>query len=401
MSSSASVLWRRPRRVVPIVLLAVLLPATLLAIVTLRARDASAHGSVVNPMSRNYSCWKRWGSQFQSPAMATEDPMCDQAWKADPNAMWNWNGLYREGVAGNHQAAIPDGQLCSGGQTGGTRYAALDNPGPWTATRVPNSFQLTVHDQARHGADYYKVYVTRQGFDPLTQRLRWSDLELVTTTGRIAPGVGSPSADQVLNGVNVGINVNAGTRTGRHVVYTIWQASHSDQSYYLCSDVIFGQGADPGTSGPGTPTPTIAPPTTWGPAPTTTPSPTPTTATPTPTTPAPITPTTTTPLPTTPGVKACAATYRVVSSWPSGFQGEVKVTAGGGAISGWRVTAAFPSGQTVNQAWNASVSGTGSSLVAGNVAWNGSLAPGASTSFGFLATSGSTDDAPTLTCTAS
>ncbi len=29
--------------------------------------------------------------------MVTEDPMCYQAWQADPNAMWNWNGLYREG----------------------------------------------------------------------------------------------------------------------------------------------------------------------------------------------------------------------------------------------------------------------------------------------------------------
>ena len=48
--------------------------------------------------------------------------MCWQAWQANPNAMWNWNGLFREGVAGNHQAAIPDGQLCSAGHTQGGRY---------------------------------------------------------------------------------------------------------------------------------------------------------------------------------------------------------------------------------------------------------------------------------------
>ena len=35
--------------------------------------------------------------------------MCWQAWQADTQAMWNWNSLYREGVAGNHQGAIPDG----------------------------------------------------------------------------------------------------------------------------------------------------------------------------------------------------------------------------------------------------------------------------------------------------
>ncbi|MCO6011142.1 lytic polysaccharide monooxygenase [Actinoallomurus purpureus] len=31
----------------------------------------------------------------------------------------------------------------------------------------------------RHGADHILVYVTRQGYNALTQPLRWSDLELV------------------------------------------------------------------------------------------------------------------------------------------------------------------------------------------------------------------------------
>jgi lytic cellulose monooxygenase (C4-dehydrogenating) len=53
---------------------------------------------------------------------------------------------------------------------------------------------------------------------------RW---QLVTRTVKIAPN-GTYQA-----------SVDAGSRTGRHVVYTVWQASHLDQSYYLCSDVIF------------------------------------------------------------------------------------------------------------------------------------------------------------------
>jgi hypothetical protein len=36
---------------------------------------AVAHGSVVDPASRNYGCWDRWGDDFQNPAMADEDPM--------------------------------------------------------------------------------------------------------------------------------------------------------------------------------------------------------------------------------------------------------------------------------------------------------------------------------------
>jgi lytic cellulose monooxygenase (C4-dehydrogenating) len=191
------------------------------------AVPASAHGSATDPPSRNYGCWERWGHDFQNPGMATEDPMCWQAWRADPNTMWNWNGLYREGVAGNHQAAVPDGQLCSAGRTQGGRYASLDTVGNWKAVNKPRNFSVNVYDQAFHGGDYYRVYITRQGFNPVTQQLRWSDLELVTSVGRTPPQN------------NTVIPVNAGNRTGRHIVYTIWQASHMDQSYYFCSDVNF------------------------------------------------------------------------------------------------------------------------------------------------------------------
>ncbi|MFD7921379.1 lytic polysaccharide monooxygenase [Streptomyces sp. NPDC059740] len=190
--------------------------------------SASAHGSVVDPASRNYGCWARWGDDFQNPAMAQEDPMCWQAWQANPNAMWNWNGLYRNGLAGNFEAAIPDGQLCSGGHAESDRYDALDAVGAWQTTSVADDFTVTLNDQAAHGADYFKVYVSRQGFDPTSRPLGWGDLQLLTTTGRYAPAN------------TYAIDVSTSGLTGRHVVYTIWQASHMDQAYFLCSDVDFG-----------------------------------------------------------------------------------------------------------------------------------------------------------------
>jgi len=198
-----------------------------LLLTTLFTGSASAHGTVSDPPSRNYGCWDRWGDDFQNPEMATLDPMCWQAWQADTNAMWNWNGLYRENVAGNHQAAIPDGTLCSAGHTSSGRYDALDTPGAWQAKQVSGNFTINVWDQALHGADYYRVYVTKQGFNPLTQRLGWGNLELVREIGETPPTS------------NFQINISAPGRSGRHIVYTIWQASHADQSYYWCSDVIF------------------------------------------------------------------------------------------------------------------------------------------------------------------
>jgi lytic cellulose monooxygenase (C4-dehydrogenating) len=193
-----------------------------------RSGTAVAHGSVIDPASRNYGCWQRWGSDFQNPAMAQEDPMCWQAWQDDPNAMWNWNGLYRNGSAGNFQAVIPDGQLCSGGHTESGRYDSLDAVGAWKTTNVDDDFTVELHDQAGHGADYILVYVTRQGFDPTTEQLGWGDLQQVARTGSYAPGQ------------NYSIPVSTSGLSGRHVVYTIWQASHMDQTYFLCSDVNFG-----------------------------------------------------------------------------------------------------------------------------------------------------------------
>ncbi|WP_182881354.1 glycoside hydrolase family 6 protein [Microbispora sp. H10949] len=106
--------------------------------------------------------------------------------------------------------------------------------------------------------------------------------------------------------------------------------------------------------------------------------------------------------PTFTGDKGCTAVYKVVSAWGGGFQGEVAVTnAGSSAISNWTVKWNMPGGQSITQSWNANLTGT-TSITASNLNWNGNLAPGASTTFGFLANSSGTPSTPNpLSCTAS
>jgi cellulase/cellobiase CelA1 len=99
--------------------------------------------------------------------------------------------------------------------------------------------------------------------------------------------------------------------------------------------------------------------------------------------------------------RACTATYKIVGSWPGGFQGEVAVlSTGSAATAGWTVRWTYANGQTLTQVWGATVTSSGSTVTATNLSWNGALAPGASTSFGFLANSTGTNTAPTATCTA-
>ncbi|GAA4439996.1 CotH kinase family protein [Phytohabitans houttuyneae] len=140
----------------------------------------------------------------------------------------------------------------------------------------------------------------------------------------------------------------------------------------------------------------------WGGATTTPPPTTPPPSTPPPSTPPPSTPPPSTPPPSTPppGGRACTATYSVTSQWTGGFQGEVRVTAGTAPITGWTVTWTYANGQSVSQAWNATVSTSGTSVTARNVAYNGSLGAGASTAFGFIGSWNGTNAAPAVTCTA-
>ncbi len=130
-----------------------------------------------------------------------------------------------------------------------------------------------------------------------------------------------------------------------------------------------------------------------------TPTPTPT-VTPTPTPTPTVTPT---PTPTvTPPPGGCVASYRLVGQWQGGFQAEVTVSNNGATpLTGWVVRLDYTDGQRVNQAWSAEVTQTGTVVTARNAAWNGTLSPGAQTTFGFLASAGSTNTTPTAHCSRS
>ncbi|MEV1072251.1 cellulase family glycosylhydrolase [Micromonospora parva] len=82
---------------------------------------------------------------------------------------------------------------------------------------------------------------------------------------------------------------------------------------------------------------------------------------------------------------AATAVFSVTNNWGNGYQGQVTVTNDTSApISSWRVEFDLPSSSTITQSWNAQQTTSGSHYTFANVSWNGNLAAGASTSFGFL-----------------
>ncbi|GEL97232.1 cellulase family glycosylhydrolase [Cellulomonas terrae] len=92
---------------------------------------------------------------------------------------------------------------------------------------------------------------------------------------------------------------------------------------------------------------------------------------------------------------SCAVTY-TANSWSTGFTGSVKITnTGTSPLAGWSLAFTYANGQKVTQGWSATWSQTGSTVTATGVAWNSTLAPGASTEIGFNGTHTGTNTAPT------
>jgi len=78
------------------------------------------------------------------------------------------------------------------------------------------------------------------------------------------------------------------------------------------------------------------------------------------------------------------ATYAKTQDWGTGFEGKWTVkNTGTSSISSWTVEWDFPSGTSVTSAWDADVTSSGTHWTAKNKSYNGTLAPGASVSFGF------------------
>ncbi|MFD5760167.1 glycosyl hydrolase family 18 protein [Streptomyces sp. NPDC127044] len=81
---------------------------------------------------------------------------------------------------------------------------------------------------------------------------------------------------------------------------------------------------------------------------------------------------------------SATATYTKTQDWGTGFEGKWTVTnTGTTSISSWTIDWDFPSGTSVTSAWDADVTSSGTHWTAKNKSYNGTLAAGASVSFGF------------------
>ncbi|WP_194891741.1 arabinofuranosidase catalytic domain-containing protein [Catenulispora pinisilvae] len=91
----------------------------------------------------------------------------------------------------------------------------------------------------------------------------------------------------------------------------------------------------------------------------------------------------------------CHVDYTKTNEWPGGFTANVTITnTGTTPINGWTAAWTFPGDQKITNAWSATTTQSGAAASATNAAYNGSISPGADTSFGFQGTFTANDTSP-------
>lgn len=195
----------------------------LLGLSGLASGSAFAHGSMTDPVSRVSACYAEGPESPRSAA-------CQAAVTASgAQAFYDWNAVNIANAAGKHRELIPDGKLCSAGND---KYRGLDLArADWPASALDSGAHTFRYKGTAPHRGSFELYVTKDGYDP-SKPLAWSDLEekpfATVTDPRMENG------DYVFEGT-------VPKKSGRHLIYSIWQRSDSPEAFYTCSDVVFGE----------------------------------------------------------------------------------------------------------------------------------------------------------------
>ncbi|MFE0133145.1 lytic polysaccharide monooxygenase [Streptomyces sp. NPDC059037] len=201
-----------------------------LALTVLSAAPAAAHGSMTDPVSRVSAC-------FQEGPEAPKSAACKAAVAASgAQAFYDWNGVNIANAAGKSKEIIPDGKLCSAGND---KYKGLDLPrADWPSSKLAAGNHTFRYKGTAPHKGSFELYVTKDSYDP-AKPLKWSDLEEKPFVKVTDPKM--ENGDYVFDG-------KVPAKSGRHLIYSIWQRSDSPEAFYTCSDVVFGKDSGGGTA---------------------------------------------------------------------------------------------------------------------------------------------------------
>ncbi|OUS30884.1 hypothetical protein A9Q99_05075 [Gammaproteobacteria bacterium 45_16_T64] len=205
---------------------------------TLFSGGAWAHGTMETPISRDYQCFQEGPENPQSAA-------CKEAVRiGGTQPLYDWNAI-SQNAAGDDQAFVPDGMLCSGGNV---KYRGLDLARTdWQKTPIQGDvngeFEFVFLGTAPHATKRWDFYITKDNYDT-TKALTWNDLEP-------APFCQHGNVPLENGRYSMSCELPA-DKDGDHVIYNIWERIDSPETFYTCMDVSLtgtGNGNGGGQSG--------------------------------------------------------------------------------------------------------------------------------------------------------
>jgi chitin-binding protein len=193
---------------------------------------AFAHGSMKDPISRIYSIY------LEGPKSPDSDAAQAAVAECGTQPFYDWNEVvnFFPGTPSYQQAVpyeqhIPDGRLASADND---KYACLDMlRDDWPATQMQSGpYEFVWYATTPHNPSVFRAWLTTDDWDPVAP-LNWAqmvELEL---------------GDVAFDGNEYRFETVLPERTGRHVLYVIWQRIDPvGEGFYSVSDLMFGDAPD-------------------------------------------------------------------------------------------------------------------------------------------------------------
>ncbi|MBT5230533.1 MAG: hypothetical protein HOM11_09690 [Methylococcales bacterium] len=199
-----------------------LLLGLLVSVLSSVSFSAAGHGYVTYPKARQVICNNDGGYWWPEDGSAIPNAACRDAFVETGRYQFQQLNEFATLTEdyNNQQAVesnIPDGSLCSAGSS---QKAGMDTVSPeWQKTRITpdnaGNITLTFHATAPHNPHFWKIYLTKPGFNPNTDTLTWSALELIQEHTNVSLSNGN---------YEMSVSIPEG-RTGDAILYTRWQRS--------------------------------------------------------------------------------------------------------------------------------------------------------------------------------
>lgn len=208
--------------------------------VALISANVNAHGYMTAPQDYAYSC---------SVGSTSNSQLCNSTVSNEKM------GIRQGNAAGDHKAVLMDGKICSASMGGA--FDVLDVPSSQRyATKLKRNAQGQIDIQytitAGHKTWYWDYFVTRDGFNPDTDKLTWADLERIDVID---------SKGEFLNSGQYTHKVKwPADKTGKRILFQVWQRQDpsnkkhdvlgdprgdvwdSQEAFYSCANVIVDTG---------------------------------------------------------------------------------------------------------------------------------------------------------------